>query len=450
MKRLILLTASLIAMGAFAAPAQAGERFLGQIQAFEASDRKLPPPPGGVLMVGSSSFRGWRTAAEDLAPYPILNRGFGGSTNADAIHYFDRIVKPYEPRVILYYEGDNDIANGQSPEKVARVFKTFYDRVREHLPETRVVFLSIKPSSSRKGVWSKMQQANAYIRQLADREKHLYYCDVTGPLLKKDGSIDDSKFLDDRLHLKRETYPEWAACVRPVLDKAWKDADGPSLTLDRKLKNNEKIVFLGDSLTNQTLPNGGFVFNLMDILRKAHPDTKLDYERVGIAMATAPKWDSDLLKFQVLRHEPTLSVVYIGTADMIGFFGQREGGTLQHDFRKHLTNIVTRLKASGSDVILITPALLGEEPDPERKGMRYLTVYAGIVRDVANAQDVPVVDLHWAFNRYLNEHKKDDARDGLVTTDGVHFNETGQALVIQNILACLKVAPPEEEAAKDE
>ena len=61
----------------------------------------------------------WKTVAEDMAPMPVINRGFGGSTMPDLIHYADRVIYPYKPKGILVYEGDNDITSDDtSPEDV--------------------------------------------------------------------------------------------------------------------------------------------------------------------------------------------------------------------------------------------------------------------------------------------------------------------------------------------
>jgi lysophospholipase L1-like esterase len=413
-------------------------RFNNEILAYERSDQKLPPLPGGVLMVGSSSFRIWKTAEDDLAPWPIINRGFGGSTNADVLHFFDRIVTPYQPRVILYYEGDNDLAPPDADPQIAvDGFKAFADRVTKELPETRIVFVSIKPSGRRWGRWDAMQKANAAIRKLCDADEKLYYVDISKTLLDDDGAVDDSRFLGDRLHLKRETYHAWAAVIRPVLKKAWRAAGGAPRTFDRELKDGETIVFIGDSLTDQALPGGGYVLHTIQGIRKALPQPTLHFKRAGIVMTTSANWDTNVLDLQALRYKPTLSIVFLGTADMIGFFGKRNAGTPQAAFKEHMASIVKRIKASGSDVILMTPALLGEQVDPDRKGMRYMRVYCELLRNVAREQAVPLVDLHRAFLDYLREHKKDDTTHGLVTTDGIHFNVTGQEIVARELLQCL-------------
>src|SRR5262245_57010070 len=81
--------------------------FANEIQAFEASDKTNPPPQHGILFIGSSSIRLWKTLAADFPGRPVINRGFGGSQIIDSVNYFDRLVLPYHPKLIVFYAGGN-------------------------------------------------------------------------------------------------------------------------------------------------------------------------------------------------------------------------------------------------------------------------------------------------------------------------------------------------------
>ena len=99
--------------------------FRDEILRFAELDWTTPPPPCPVLFVGSSSIRMWRTLAEDMAPMPVVNRGFGGSAIGQSNLYFDRIVAPYRPRAIVFYAGENDIDGDQSPAEAASPHSRF-------------------------------------------------------------------------------------------------------------------------------------------------------------------------------------------------------------------------------------------------------------------------------------------------------------------------------------
>src|SRR6476620_8032383 len=82
------------------------ERFAREIDAFDTADRATPPAPGGIVFVGSSTIRLWSTLVQDFAGLPVINRGFGGSTFPEALHYLQRTVVRYHPRTVVVYEGD--------------------------------------------------------------------------------------------------------------------------------------------------------------------------------------------------------------------------------------------------------------------------------------------------------------------------------------------------------
>jgi hypothetical protein len=123
-------------------------RWEKDVAAFEKQDRDSPPPRNAVLFVGSSTIRMW-DLKKSFPETEAINRGFGGSQLADAAHFAPRIVVKYEPRLVVLYAGDNDIAAGKSPEQVAADFGSFVETVRKGLPMARVLFLSIKPSPRR-------------------------------------------------------------------------------------------------------------------------------------------------------------------------------------------------------------------------------------------------------------------------------------------------------------
>ena len=191
-------------------------RFEAEITAFESWDRQNSFPPQAVLFVGSSSIRKWQTA-EGFPDLPVINRGFGGSHVSDVNHFADRIVYKYAPRVIVFYAGDNDIADGKSPERVFHDFQTFAELVHGRLPETRLVYLPIKPSLARLGKWSQMQAANSLAEAFARDHAWITYLDTATPMLGDDGKPRPELFVEDGLHMNADGYRLWNEKLRPVL-----------------------------------------------------------------------------------------------------------------------------------------------------------------------------------------------------------------------------------------
>ena len=125
-----------------------GEAFSAEIARFVEADRVAPPADCQVLFVGSSSIVKWReNLAADMAPMPVINRGFGGSHIEYVNRWFDQIVAPYRPRAIVFYAGENDIDAGKSVDRVVADFDDFMTRKTQALGKTPVYFISLKPSN---------------------------------------------------------------------------------------------------------------------------------------------------------------------------------------------------------------------------------------------------------------------------------------------------------------
>lgn len=202
-----------------AAPAEtAPERFAKEIASFETYDTKNSFPQDSILFVGSSSIRLWKTA-DAFPELPVLNRGFDGSTIADAITHFDRIVLKYKPRLIVFYSGDNDIASGKSPQKVFDNFLEFVRLTEAGLPKTPILFISIKPSILRAKFWPEMQEVNAMVAKLAESNPQVRYIDVATPMLAGQELPSKDLFLGDGLHLNAAGYDVWNQALAPALER---------------------------------------------------------------------------------------------------------------------------------------------------------------------------------------------------------------------------------------
>lgn len=193
-------------------------QFESEIEAFEKADAQQMPPENAILFVGSSSIRMWHSLGSDFPDKEVINRGFGGSQFSDLLFYMDRIVIPYEPRQIFVYEGDNDVYADLTPETILDDFKLFVSRVKDELPQTEVLFISIKPSPSRKNVFSEMKEANKLIKNYAESTPDVTYVDVFKPMLTESGDIRSDIFLGDNLHLNEKGYEIWKETILPYLN----------------------------------------------------------------------------------------------------------------------------------------------------------------------------------------------------------------------------------------
>lgn len=194
--------------------------FEREIRAFEQADATHPPPKDAVLFIGSSSIRLWKTLEQDFPDVKVINRGFGGSQVEHSLRYADRIVLPYRPRTIVFYAGDNDLAAGKSPQRVLADFRDFVDKVRAALPDTRVLYVSIRPSVARWHLQDRQRHANRLVRELAESDPAVEYIDVFSALLGPDGKPRPDLLVADKLHLNEAGYRVWTDVIRPYVARA--------------------------------------------------------------------------------------------------------------------------------------------------------------------------------------------------------------------------------------
>ncbi|MDX9752615.1 MAG: SGNH/GDSL hydrolase family protein [bacterium] len=192
------------------------QRWQKDMQQFQEQDQQAMPPTHSVLFVGSSSIRLWdlKTSFPDK---PYINRGFGGSHLLDSVYHMDQIVIPYRPRLIFLYAGDNDIAYGLTPQQVLDHFRLFAGRVHQSLPDTKIVYVSIKTSLNRWGVHEAMRATNQLIKNYCDTIDFLDFFDADTPLLDSEGKPDPIYFMEDQLHLNKKGYAIWAEAIQPFL-----------------------------------------------------------------------------------------------------------------------------------------------------------------------------------------------------------------------------------------
>jgi lysophospholipase L1-like esterase len=196
------------------APPTVDARWHASLEAFAAADLRQAPQPGGVLFVGSSSIRLWNDLETSFADQPVvIKRGFGGSQLLDCVKLVDRLVLPYKPRMVVVYAGENDIAEGATPQQVLERFTAFVQAVKADLPGSRIAYVSIKPSPSRAGLMPQVREANELIRSYSQSEPQLDFIDVYSLMVDASGQPRGELFSSDRLHLNAEGYSLWQRVI---------------------------------------------------------------------------------------------------------------------------------------------------------------------------------------------------------------------------------------------
>jgi len=195
--------------------------FAAEIAAFKKQDSIKFPAQQSILFVGSSSFTKWKDVQDYFPGYPIINRGFGGSSLPDVIRYADAIIFPYQPKQVVVYCGENDFASSDTvtANTVVERFTTLFNMIRKKLTKVPVAFISMKPSPSRQHLAIKMQDANQQIARFLATQKRTQYIDVWHNMLLPNGNSNGYLFTSDSLHMNAAGYRIWEMIIRPYLVK---------------------------------------------------------------------------------------------------------------------------------------------------------------------------------------------------------------------------------------
>jgi lysophospholipase L1-like esterase len=193
------------------------QRFDGAVRAYEAADAATPAPRGAILLAGDSQFYRWKTLREDLPGYTVVNRGIDSFETSDLVHYADRLVLPYEPRLIVLHTGGNDVNNGKSAETILSDFKAFVAIVRAAMPDVPIAFTSITPSPGRWEQAPRRKVANDLVKRYIATQPKLLYIDLWEAMLTPDGQPREDLWVADRIHPNQAGYRIRVEIMKPIL-----------------------------------------------------------------------------------------------------------------------------------------------------------------------------------------------------------------------------------------
>lgn len=217
MKKIYLLFWSLLLLQTIVA----AQPYAEDIRAFKKQDSIAMPAKGQILFVGSSSFTLWKDVQNFFPAYPILNRGFGGSSLTDVIYYAEDVIFKYEPKQIIIYCGENDFAGNDSlyPAQVAQRFFDLFNMIRARYKKVPIAYVSMKPSPARQHLMAKFNVANVMIRNFLKTKRKTAFIDVYHKMLNPDGTPLKDIFGPDNLHMNAKGYAIWQKIIEPVLLK---------------------------------------------------------------------------------------------------------------------------------------------------------------------------------------------------------------------------------------
>ena len=191
------------------------------IRKFEHLDSVENYPDSAVLFAGSSSIRLWSSLAVDMAPYPVIQRGYGGARLSDFSVFAGRIIYPHPCRAIVLFVA-NDITGSEgdkTPEEVRDLFLNVLETIREKFPDTPVFWIAITPTGLRWKAWPQIEKANILIQKTCKKHNNTYFISTKSVFLSASGLPKDELFRADRLHLNEEGYKVWTGIIKKELEK---------------------------------------------------------------------------------------------------------------------------------------------------------------------------------------------------------------------------------------
>jgi lysophospholipase L1-like esterase len=205
---------------------------------------------------------------------------------------------------------------------------------------------------------------------------------------------------------------------------------------DSPLKDSDRIVFFGDSITQFGSKPDGYVTLFANELKKSGKTTQVINS--GVCGNRVPNLQQRLQK-SVLNHKPTIVWIFIGIND-VGY--ERYGldkATPKPEFEAGLRDIIGQIQKAGAIVVLATPSVIGEKKSGNRFDAK-LDEYAEVSRAIAKDTGSTFCDLRKAFKAELEKVNTKNTEKGVLTEDEIHLNAAGNVLVANQSAAAILAA----------
>jgi lysophospholipase L1-like esterase len=196
----------------------------------------------------------------------------------------------------------------------------------------------------------------------------------------------------------------------------------------------QKVIFFGDSITEQGAKPGGYILRMKDALEKRNLP---GYDLIGAGIGGNKVYDLYLrMDEDVLAQNPDIVFIWVGVNDVWHktMFGT---GTDRDKFEKFYTAIINKFLDRNIHLFLVTPAVIGEKTDYTNQQDGDLNAYAQIVRNLAQKFHTGLVDLREIFHTYELKSNPGNKESGILTVDRVHLNDAGNQLVSDSMLDAL-------------
>ena len=194
----------------------------GWMKRHEGFNERVKKGDVGLLLIGDSITQGWEGAGKGVweefyTKRNAVNLGIGGDRTQHVLWRLDHgNVDGIKPKAAVLMIGTNN-SGSNSSEQIAEGVKAIVDKLKEKLPETKVLILAIFPRGANKDDTKRKvnEGANALIAKLAD-DKQVFFLDIGPKFLAEDGTLS-KEIMPDLLHLNEKSYRIWAESTEEKL-----------------------------------------------------------------------------------------------------------------------------------------------------------------------------------------------------------------------------------------
>ena len=172
-----------------------------------------------LLLIGDSITQGWEGAGTDAWSHfygkrNAVNLGIGGDRTQHVLWRLENgNVDGIKPKLAVLMIGTNN-AGANTAEEIGEGIEAIVKKLREKLPETKVLVLAIFPRSPKPDA---LREKNAAASKMAEKladNKMVYFLDIGDQFTCADGTLPKN-IMPDYLHLSRAGYELWAAAIEP-------------------------------------------------------------------------------------------------------------------------------------------------------------------------------------------------------------------------------------------
>ena len=193
-----------------------------------AAQAQASPQHGGIVFTGSSIFQFWTHLTDQMAPLPVLNRAIAGTVTQDMLDGIGQLVLRYQPRIVVYYCGSNDISAGEDAGPIVERTKRFIQILHEKSPNTFFYYAAIQKAPEKRERWDVVEAVNREMERYSRQAVNVGYIDLNPVLFDSRNNVREDLFLPDGLHFRPDStaYSEFSQIVKPILTGAWQNGAG--------------------------------------------------------------------------------------------------------------------------------------------------------------------------------------------------------------------------------